>query len=239
MVTRFLCSSCERLAPASSFRVNAGELVLVCARCGADSTLDADAAAAAAPAVTVAAPAPIQAPAPSRVVPLRPVDDAVALARDAAQAQDPFAPPADRCPKCIGLRSEEALSCPHCGLVYVNFRPEDLSPSEELAQAMRAALESWEDSARQERVLALARARGELPAAGRFYRLRLAAAPLDPVALRGRDEVLKLASAAPDLARAAAPDARRTPGWQYLLVFVLLMASVAMAVLFVRQLGRM
>ena len=134
MVTRFLCSSCERLAPVSAYRVSAGQLVLVCARCGAESTLET-AVADVTPSVPVAVPAvtPAPAPAPPRVVPLRRVDDAAALAKDAAQAPDPFAVPADRCPKCIGPRAEEALSCPHCGLVYVNYRPEDVAPSEESA----------------------------------------------------------------------------------------------------------
>jgi hypothetical protein len=246
MVTRFLCSSCERLTPASSHRVVAGELVLVCARCGAESTLERIAPVRpelperppiAPPAVT-SIPSPPAHP-PPRVVSLRSVNDAVALAKDAAQAADPFEIPADRCPKCIGPRVDEALSCPHCGLVYVNFRPEDTAPSEELSQAMRAAMECWDDPSRHERILALARTRGELPAAGRFYRLRIVAAPQDPVALRGRDEVLKIASAGPALVRSAAPDEKRTSRWQYLLVAMLLMASVGLAIALIGQLGRM
>ncbi len=251
MVTRFQCCSCERLAPAASFRMEGSELVLVCARCGAESTLERAASAPAAapvplPMPAVPALAPVPAPLPfaeppplaaSNVVPLRSVADPVALAKEAADAADPFDIPPDRCPKCIGAKAKDALSCPHCGLVYVNFRREDAAPSAELAELLRAALANWGEPARHERILALAQARGELPAAGRFYRLRLAAAPADPVALRGRDEVLRIASAVPALSRTAAPDEKRTSRWKSLLVAMMLLFSVGLALAMFRQLS--
>src|SRR5690242_3323965 len=107
MVTRFLCAACERLVPAASFSVEGGGLRLVCARCGAASALEVDvrldradaAEVEAEPRAAFAAAAEGSSPSP-RVVSLRAVDDAVALARDASRSADPFEVPEDRCPKC-------------------------------------------------------------------------------------------------------------------------------------------
>ncbi len=138
---------------------------------------------------------------PSRVVSLRPVTDAVQLAAAAAQSEDPFAVPEDHCPKCVGERPPDALFCPHCGLAWANFRPEQVEVPEELAKAFIHALAGWDEPERHEALLSLAARTGELPAVGRLYRLRWVAAPTDPIAQRGRDEVLRRAAATSEVLR--------------------------------------
>jgi hypothetical protein len=229
MVTRFACAACERLAPYCAFQHSGADLHLTCARCGADNVLERSAPRAEAGAEPQqAAPAASAAAAGPRIVSLRPVDDAVGLARQAALAQDPFAIPEDRCPKCIGPRDAQALSCPGCGLVYVNHRAEFVAPSAELGQIMREALLRWDDDVAHRALLEWASARGELPQLGRFYRLRLAAAPHDPLAQRGRDEVLERAAAASPL-RPSDPAERPTFALPYLaLVAALGVLAVAL-----------
>jgi hypothetical protein len=102
-----------------------------------------------------------------------------------------------------------------------------MTPSPELETALRAALESWDDPFAHERLLALAGARGELAALGRFYRLRLVAAPFDPVAQRGRDEVLRRASVAPAMSLAS-ERGEKLPRWQYVVLAFLLIGCVGM-----------
>jgi hypothetical protein len=204
---KVLCPACERMAPVRAFRVEGQALHLVCDRCGTESPLTLAQEAQPAPdAAPVPAPPARVEPAPvaaaPRVVALRPVSDAVRLAAEAARTGDPFAVPDDRCPKCVGERPPDALFCPHCGLAWVNFRPEQTQVPEELARAFRHALEAWDDPARHDALLALATRTGQLPAVGRLYRLRLVAAPMDPVAQRGRDEVLRRAAAASEVMRA-------------------------------------
>ena len=230
---KFLCASCERMSAASSFRVAGVALFLTCARCGRENPLEI-AGSPTPPADPVPSPPPVT-PSSPRVVPLRSVQDPVRLAREAAASDDPFAVPEGRCPKCIGDRPDEALSCPHCGLVYVNHRPEEIAPSTELAQAFREALADWDNPSRHDAVLELAARTGELPALGRLYRIRLAAAPHDPIAQHGRDEVLRRAAAASEVLRLKAPEAR-APNWQYALVGVLLAGAVILTVAVLRQL---
>ncbi len=187
---KVVCPACEGMARVQSFRVEGAALFLTCARCGVESRAE----------VVEPPSAPVE---PPRVVPMRPVavGDAVRLAAEAAQRPDPFEVPDDRCPKCVGPRPEEALFCPHCGLAWANFRPEHVAFSEELGRAFLEAMRQWDDASKHEAVLALATRTGELPALGRLYRLRLAAAPLDPIAQRGREEVLRRASAGSEVLR--------------------------------------
>ena len=49
-------------------------------------------------------------------------------------------------------------------------------------------LENWSDLKAHDRFLAQAMELGELPTAGRLYRIRLARSPGDPEATRGRDD---------------------------------------------------
>ncbi len=105
-----------------------------------------------------------------------------------------FEPPEGACPKCVAPRREEALACPQCGLVYVNHVPESHAPSDILADAWRTLATRWEDWDAHDRLMTLAVGRGELAMVGRLYRIRLARAPGDTAAQRGRDEVVRRAT---------------------------------------------
>jgi hypothetical protein len=163
------------------------------------------------------------------------VRQAAALARSG----DPFAPPPGHCPKCLAPRGEDALICPRCGLVYANFVAAEHRPSAPLGEAWVGLLAHWDDEARHERFLQLALARGELAGAGRLYRLRLAQAPQDLFAQRGRDEVLRLASASTSAALAL--ESRGSGGPRSRLrgvaMAVLALLLVLAAVLLLRQLS--
>lgn len=200
---RYLCDSCERLAPPAAFRVELGVLVMTCARCGQDSRARPEEALVAAVARTheeaaQPAPAPRGGPAPTlKVVTLRPSEERVREAAALARSGEPFAVPPGFCPKCISARKEGADSCAACGLVYANFDPAEQRISESLRAAWLAVLERWDDRDAHDRLLSLAVGQGELAATGRLYRIRLAQAPDDVYAQRGRDEVVRLATASP------------------------------------------
>jgi hypothetical protein len=198
---RYLCDSCERLAPPAAFRVELGVLVMTCARCGQESRARPEEALVAAVAQTQAeasqpAPAPRSNTAPAlKVVTLRPSEERVREAAALARSEDPFAVPAGFCPKCISVRKEGVESCASCGLVYAIFDPNEQRVSEPLRAAWLSVLERWDDRDAHDRLLSLAVGQGELAAVGRLYRIRLAQAPDDVYAQRGRDEVLRLATA--------------------------------------------
>jgi len=200
---RYLCDACERLAPPAAFRVELGVLVMTCARCGQESRARPEEALVAAVAETSAeASQPALAPrsntaAALRVVTLRPSEERVREAAALARSEDPFAVPPGFCPKCISVRKEGGESCAACGLVYANFDPDEQRLSEPLSSSWLSVLERWDDRDAHDRLLSLAVGRGELAAAGRLYRIRLAQAPDDLYAQRGRDEVVRLASASP------------------------------------------
>jgi hypothetical protein len=201
---RYLCDACERLAPPAAFRVELGVLVMTCARCGQESRARPEEALVAAVAQTSLeatapqAPAPRSATAPSlKVVALRPSEEQVREAAALARSADPLAVPDGFCPKCIAVRKEGADSCASCGLVYANFDPGEQQLSEPLRAAWLLVLERWDDRDAHDRLLSLAVGRGELAMAGRLYRIRLAQAPEDLYAQRGRDEVVRLATASP------------------------------------------
>ncbi|MFL5350414.1 MAG: hypothetical protein ACJ8AT_37055 [Hyalangium sp.] len=201
---RYLCDACERLAPPAAFRVELGVLVMTCARCGQESRARPEEALVAAVAQTNAEAASQEAPAPRsstvpslKVVALRPSEGQVREAAALARSEDPFAVPAGFCPKCIAARKEGAEACASCGLVYANFTPGEQQLSEPLRAAWLSVLERWDDRDAHDRLLSLAMGRGELAMAGRLYRIRLAQAPEDLYAQRGRDEVVRLATASP------------------------------------------
>jgi hypothetical protein len=200
---RFLCDACERLAPPAAFRVELGVLVMTCARCGQESRARPEEALAAAVARTEAPEAAPTLPprgttAPSlKVVALRPSEGQVREAAELARSGEPFAVPPGFCPKCIAVRKEGAESCASCGLVYSNFDPREHELSEPLRAAWLSVLERWDDRDAHDRLLSLAMGRNELAMAGRLYRIRLAQAPDDLYAQRGRDEVVRLATASP------------------------------------------
>ncbi|NVI98670.1 hypothetical protein HV824_11145 [Myxococcus sp. AM009] len=215
---KFQCDACERLVPLETYRTEAGGLVVTCGRCGADSRVGPSATTAprtearAAPAAG-AAPVPSvpvsSAPVPSApVVPpseswsaAAPVTPALRVVRSepgpvvAPLTDDAlFEPPPGVCPKCVAPRREEALSCPQCGLVYVNYQPEEQPLSDVLADAWRTLAARWEEWDAHDRLMTLAVGRGELAMVGRLYRIRLAHVPDDAVARRGRDEVVRRAT---------------------------------------------
>ncbi|MDC0712993.1 hypothetical protein POL68_31315 [Stigmatella sp. ncwal1] len=198
---RFLCDVCERLAPPAAFRVELGVLVMTCARCGKESRARPEEALVVAVTQESESVASVQqrlTPVPAlKVVTLRPSDEQVRGAAAMARSEDPFAVPPGFCPKCIAVRRAGAESCAACGLVYANFSPEEQRPSEDLQAAWLSVLGRWDDRDAHDRLLSLAVGRGELAMAGRLYRIRLAQAPEDLYAQRGRDEVVRLASASP------------------------------------------
>jgi hypothetical protein len=110
-------------------------------------------------------------------------------------------------------------------------------PSDPLAEAWRATLWGWSEWSLHERLLSMATARGELPAVGRLYRIRLVASPMAPIATRGRDEVLRLAALPPVLARnTPAPSQVGPPAWQYVMLGVFVLFAVGALLMLVRQL---
>lgn len=217
---KVLCDGCGRLSTAASARVAGGHAYIRCGACGRESELALASAE----------------PAPPNVVPLRRVDDAVELAAGAVGSEDPLAVPPDRCPKCIGERAPDALACPRCGLVYVNYVPDELAPSTELAAAFRSAMEKWDELARHDAALGIATRTGELSALGRLYRIRQAAAPRDPVAQRGLDEVLRRASAGSEILQRPPLREGGAPRWQKVAVLVAGLVVVLLVFALLRQL---
>jgi hypothetical protein len=228
---RYLCDACERLAPPAAFRVELGVLVMTCARCGQESRARPEEALVAAVAQTNLDPDPAgptqrSTPAPAlKVVALRPSEGQVREAAALARSEDPFAVPPGFCPKCIAARKEGTESCASCGLVYANFSPEEHQISEPLRAAWLTVLERWDDRDAHDRLLSLAVGKGELAVAGRLYRIRLAQAPDDLYAQRGRDEVVRLATASPvsfhpPEARAASSKSQLLAGMIFFLILV-------------------
>jgi hypothetical protein len=238
---RYLCDSCERLAPPAAFRVELGVLVLTCARCGQESRARPEEALVAAVAQTQAeasqqssAPTPRSNTVPAlKVVTLRPSEERVREAAALARSEDPFAVPAGFCPKCISVRKEGAESCAACGLVYAIFDPNEQRVSEPLRAAWLSVLERWDDRDAHDRLLSLAMGQGELAAAGRLYRIRLAQAPDDVYAQRGRDEVLRLATASQAAFKPTPPQG--TSRAQVVVGVVLFLLVMAMAFFIFRQ----
>ncbi len=191
---KYVCPGCDRLVEVSAFRIDAGTLVLRCLRCGEESRAGPDSAPFAAP-VAAPPPRPASAAGPN-VVQLRPgTSEGIRLAAEVAESGDPFGVPPGRCPKCVAPRPESAQSCPSCGLTYDLYEPEALVPTPGLADRWTGLLAEWGDAGLHEQLVREAVARGELAAVGRLYRLRLAACPEDPIAMHGRDEVVRLATA--------------------------------------------
>ncbi|MFY2563499.1 hypothetical protein ACN469_38255 [Corallococcus terminator] len=198
---KFQCEACERLIPLESFRMEGGGLVVQCQRCGAENrarasvspalsqegsgstqSVSEDAVASSSSALSARASAPALRVVRGATVPVTLDDEAL------------FTPPPGHCPKCVSSRREVDTSCAQCGLVYANFLADEHQPSEELRGAWRSLAERWEEWEAHDRLLTLAMGRGELAAAGRLYRVRLARAPDDAVAHRAREEVVRRAT---------------------------------------------
>ncbi|RKG80514.1 hypothetical protein D7W79_07825 [Corallococcus exercitus] len=149
-------------------------------------------------------------PAPEAFIPPAPARASVTALRvirsDAASVAppdfdgDPFQAPPGHCPKCVAPIRDDAGACAQCGLVYANFIPDEHQPSALLATEWHALMGTWHDWDAHDRLLSQAMGRGELAMVGRLYRLRLARAPNDAQALRGREEVVRRVTSAVPLA---------------------------------------
>jgi hypothetical protein len=124
--------------------------------------------------------------------------------------------------------------------VFSNYKPEELVPSPTLAEDFRRLLSSWDDVEGHDRVIQAALAQGELAVLGRLYRIRLARSADDAFAARGRDEVLRLATASSaGLARGESDTIPRyrSAGLIGALVALLLFLAIALYAIFRRYLG--
>jgi hypothetical protein len=158
-----------------------------------------------------------------------PVRPSIAMrAVSESSADDPFMPPPGYCPKCIGPRKDGTVVCPFCGLEYARFRTDEFRPSPAVASTWLGVQELWESKGAHDKILALASEKGELAGLGRLYRIRLARNPDDTMAKRGREEVLRLATASSTLMPSAPPDKRAKVKTAALglLFFALVMAAV-------------
>ncbi len=231
---KFVCSNCERLVALEDFRVEGGVLVARCSKCGSETRSQPPGEPREVEEPRVPAPAPSAPPRPalalasaghSNVVALRtPVVEAVEAAAKAASS--PFEVPDGLCPKCLTPRLASAQECHACGLSFERGAPEGLEPAGWLSDAWVELLAHWDDEARHESLRNLAVERGELAPVGRLYRLRLAWQPQDPFAVKGRDEVLRLALL-PSTAPAKKPAAEEGGRWKWVLVLVVFVASSA------------
>jgi hypothetical protein len=226
---KFLCTSCNRLLELERFRLDGATLVVTC-ECGAESR----AVPASVPAPAPVAPARVGvAAAPAPAAPRgSPTVEAIASAARAAQGS-PFAVPPGHCPKCISRRLAEAPACPSCGLVFAQAQS-GFEPSDWLKARWLSLLASWGDDARHEALRAEAMDKGELAELGRLYRLRLAELPGDPYAVRGRDEVLRLA-VLPSLTVRRKDASPQVPTWKYVALSAIIVMSLVALFLLVRQ----
>jgi len=104
--------------------------------------------------------------------------------------------PPGYCPKCITIRTPQALICNACGLVFANFRAEEHQPSAALESAWRALEDRWARQDEHEKFLQMAFNMDELAKAGRLYRIRLAALPDDVQAKTALESMVRMASTA-------------------------------------------
>lgn len=226
---KFLCPACERITEFSSFRTEGTSLVLRCSRCGVESQSGAFEHISH-PTPLALAPGAKAAPSPAlKIIPRESEDREIR----AAWSPEEWTVPAGFCPKCIGVRPVGALACAHCGLLFANFRPEELQPPALIADRWNAVLSRWDELSEHDRLLQAALVHGELATVGRLYRIRLARNPGDPIALRGRDEVLRLASAGPTALANAPSEAGldETAPWKYAILglFILICAVAFLA----------
>jgi hypothetical protein len=187
-----LCSACKQPVEVVDFRLGEGIVVVRCPACGKQQRLSLSEASgdleAPAPALAKAAPE-----APSAALNLPPP------VRQAGM-EPAFEPPAGFCPKCVAPRRPEAKSCPSCGLVFGKALSGDVTPSSALVSAFSALAARWGEAPAHVTFLQLAAERGELAAAGRLYRIRLAKVPQDAVARASLEATVKMASAAVNVA---------------------------------------
>lgn len=223
---KFLCPACERIAEIGGFRVEDGTLLLRCAPCGVESRQPE-------------APLRTERPRP-KVVPLSPPPASVEAPAPEAPgtpgtplAAVDFAVPPDRCPKCIARIPSGAVSCTQCGLAFAHALLDEYGPSEELGARWQELANRWDQPKAHDAVLLTAATLGELAACGRLYRIRLARAPNDPLAQRGLQEVLRLASV-PAIQPTAARPSPSMPRWQLWAAGALGVAMLVMIAVLIR-----
>jgi hypothetical protein len=208
---KFQCTSCERLVELERFRLDGAALVVTCPACGADTR--------SAEKKTV-----------SNVVALRtPTVEAISRAANAVGESDPFAVPEGFCPKCISRRADGASACSSCGMVF-GQTVDTFAPSDWLKGRWVELLSTWGEDAKHEALRTEAMGKAELAELGRLYRLRLADAPQDPYAVRGRDEVLRLA-VLPSISLRQAQGEPKTQTWKYVALSAII-AACLMALFF-------
>ena len=184
-----LCTACKQPVEVVDFRLGEGIVVVRCPACGKEQRLSLSDASGAGDA---ASPPPARAKESPPAAPVAPPPQATATA---PPIEPDFEPPPGFCPKCIAPRTPQALSCPACGLVFGPASASTLRPSPGLVAAYRALAARWGEAPEHVRFLHLAAASGELAAAGRLYRIRLAHAPGDAVARGSLGATVKMASA--------------------------------------------
>jgi uncharacterized OB-fold protein len=216
---KVLCPACERLAPLEQYTLEAGVLVVTCARCGvatravaeqsspgavpvvavagqgdehsatARSTMPSGAPTLAPPRVSLAST-----PGASNVVVLRTAGhEAVQKAAQAAD-EGPFKVPEGVCPKCLATRAPERETCPHCGIDFARFEEATVLPPQWLRDAWVELLRDWGNEKLHGQLRRKAQQADALPSIGRLYRIRQAWVPEDPIAEEGRADILRLAS---------------------------------------------
>jgi hypothetical protein len=238
------------------FRLEGGTLIVTCGACGLDSRAQPNPAgpsetptssaprestpAAPADSTMPATASPTEAPrdalgeVPARATLRTPTGEAIARATATVDARA-FEVPLGHCPKCISKRSGDAFACPSCGLVFAQADALSFNPSDWLKQQWLELLQGWGDDARHEALRVEAMNKGELAEMGRLYRLRLADLPEDPYALRGRDEVLRLA-VLPQLTVRQVSTVPPPPAmWKYLASGAVIIGCIAALIIMIRQ----
>lgn len=224
-----LCPVCKQPVEVVDFRLGEGIVVVRCPACGKQQRLSLSEASG--DGADVAQPTPAaaaQAPSPR-------------LARPGPSAIEPaFEAPAGFCPKCVARRTEAAKSCPSCGLVFGKLLASDSTFSLGLQTAFRALAAHWDEASAHLRFLHLAQESGELAAAGRLYRIRLAQAPTDAVAQASLEATVKLASAPVSVAaiKSAPVPGVNAGGRRKLVLMAITFLGPALLFILVRLLGR-
>ena len=235
---KFLCPKCERLVDLRDFQPEGTTLVVTCPACGHGAKATAQSTHPQAPVpLAPVVPATVTGerpalqltsyPGTSNVVALRsPGADAIAAAAEAAK-EGPFEVPDGRCPKCVAPRQPKSPTCSQCGLAFAQFDPANVAVAPWLERAWVALLADWGNEAKHAEVRARAQAELDLASVGRLYRLRLAAHGEDPFALRGRDEVLRMALVpGAKVEPASLVTQPIDPKWKYVVIAVALVLSL-------------
>jgi len=228
-----LCSACKQPVEVVDFRLGEGIVVVRCSACGKQQRLTlSEASGEGASAVSEPAAWPGRPPSAAPPPPPSPLRQ--------ASVEPAFEAPAGFCPKCIAPRSAEAKSCPSCGLDFSKALSGDVQPSSALASAFSALAAQWAEAPAHSRFLHLARERGELAAAGRLYRIRLAAFPDDAVARASLEATVKMASAPVSVAaiKSAPEGAAETARRNKLILMAVTLVGPPLLFALIRLLGR-